>query len=317
MSITTEPGTTFTAILTGAAQGLEATLEFGVRQLPEGTLVVPQQTGGIVEYPQDDGTSNYAATRTMPLDASSDVRYETAWPTDLVDEQEQIVVLGSQLILASQGRILDIEELTARSPTRPPEVNVAAGGRLRRSCSRRATPAACCVPDPPLRRRSAGRHRRPGHEADRAAERLTTATMTFGAIASRWVRVPDARAVARRSRSTASRSPPTPTTSSRRRTRRRRRTSSCSADQRTYSLGALGVIVEVTGRFGFVVRPGGSLPGDHGARRSPDLRAGRRVRRRRPVGRVGKPASTSSRCRRRRARCSTATSCPTDRLALA
>lgn len=96
--ISTSPGEVFTAVYERAAPGLGGTLTFGVRLLPAGTLILPAVTTGIVEEPQLDGTSTYVATRTMPADAaltSSTVQYETAWPDDLVEAQEDIEVVGA------------------------------------------------------------------------------------------------------------------------------------------------------------------------------------------------------------------------------
>jgi hypothetical protein len=108
LSITVRRGATFAAIADGLPQGLVGTLTFGVRKLPEGTLVVPETTDAIVEYAQGDGTSNYEATRTMPADAIVGGRYETAWPSDLVAVQEDISVQSA----AGPG-LLSIDDLRA------------------------------------------------------------------------------------------------------------------------------------------------------------------------------------------------------------
>jgi hypothetical protein len=97
--ITTQPGATFTADALGLAPGLLGTITFGVRTAEtadtESTFIVAATTNAIVEFPQGDGTSNYRATRTMPADATVGGAYETAWPDDLVADQEPIVVTGS------------------------------------------------------------------------------------------------------------------------------------------------------------------------------------------------------------------------------
>lgn len=98
--ITTSPAAVFVAVYEKAAPGLVGTLTFGVLKLPtaadpDGTLVIPETTDGIQEFPQLDGTSTYEATRMMPADAVLGAEYETAWPDDLVQEQEQIEVIGA------------------------------------------------------------------------------------------------------------------------------------------------------------------------------------------------------------------------------
>lgn len=63
-------GSTITASLTGAPQGLVGTLTAELRQLPDGTVLVPATVDGITEFPQEDGeTSNYAAAIAVPVDA--------------------------------------------------------------------------------------------------------------------------------------------------------------------------------------------------------------------------------------------------------
>lgn len=93
--ITTRPGAVFTATLTGAPQDLEGTITFAVELLPAGTDVIAPSVDDIVEYPQDDDTSNYQATRTMPEDATPTgvgVEYLAVWVSGSVELTEELVV---------------------------------------------------------------------------------------------------------------------------------------------------------------------------------------------------------------------------------
>lgn len=118
MSITAAPGATFTALAEGLAPGLVGTITFGVRRVRPvpSTLALPEATTDIVEDPQDTDppTSNYLATRVMPADAlasGSTVEYQTAWPTDLVEEQETIVVEALGAVASIVPALADIGNL--------------------------------------------------------------------------------------------------------------------------------------------------------------------------------------------------------------
>lgn len=92
MSITARPGDTFTAVLTGAPQGLVGTLTLGIRELPSESVVSPQATAGITETVLGDSTSNYSGERTAPTDTSK--LYEVVWVNGATELTEDLHLSG-------------------------------------------------------------------------------------------------------------------------------------------------------------------------------------------------------------------------------
>lgn len=99
MSITVRPSTAFTADLTGAPSALGAAVQCGIRQIPQGTMLSPFASTGIVETTLGGGLSNYTAARTAPaalseLDANGP-RYQVVWKVSGVEQPpEDLLVAG-------------------------------------------------------------------------------------------------------------------------------------------------------------------------------------------------------------------------------
>ncbi len=107
--ISAQPGEVFTALLTGAPQGLEGELSFTVTLHPAGTVTIAESAAAIVETEQPDDTSAYVATRTMPEDADptvlGSIEYEAAWEADgFVGATEEVVVTSAAAVLPSDTR---------------------------------------------------------------------------------------------------------------------------------------------------------------------------------------------------------------------
>lgn len=93
MSITARPGESFTAILTGAPQGLVGTLTLGIRELPSETVTSAQATTGITATNLGDSTANYSGVRTAPTDTTK--LYEVVWLNGSVETTEDLHVSGT------------------------------------------------------------------------------------------------------------------------------------------------------------------------------------------------------------------------------